>query len=207
MNENIIIILKKVHRFFNAIKRYLIKNTIYFYIPNFINIFVLKRIILGKQNGFNQRTYITGKGKVITGDYVLYGSKLGGHWRKGSVEIQARYRESLIKIESNVSMNNNIFICCKKYIEIGEYTLIGRDCEFLDFDAHGIAPSDRRTSTGLEGEIIIGKNVWFGNNCTVLRGTTVGDNSIIASGSVVKGKFPSNVILGGVPARIIKQIE
>ncbi len=52
--------------------------------------------------------------------------------------------------------------------------------------------------------IIIGKNCWLGANCVILPGVKLGDNVIVGAGSVVTKSFQSNVILGGVPARIIK---
>ena len=58
----------------------------------------------------------------------------------------------------------------------------------------------RRNSDGLVEPITIGKNVWFGNNVMILRGTQIGDHPIVAAGAVVKGKFGSNVIIGGVPS-------
>lgn len=55
--------------------------------------------------------------------------------------------------------------------------------------------------------MIIGKNVWIGNNVTILKNSEVGDNTIIAAGAVVSGKFPANVIIGGVPAKTIKVLQ
>jgi acetyltransferase-like isoleucine patch superfamily enzyme len=54
---------------------------------------------------------------------------------------------------------------------------------------------------------VIGKNVWIGANATVLPGVTIGDGAIIAAGAVVTKEVPANVIVGGVPAKIIKIIE
>ncbi len=51
-----------------------------------------------------------------------------------------------------------------------------------------------------------GHNVWLGGNCTVLPGVTIGDNSIIAAGAVVSADVPPNVVVGGVPARVLKQL-
>jgi acetyltransferase-like isoleucine patch superfamily enzyme len=55
--------------------------------------------------------------------------------------------------------------------------------------------------------IIIGNNVWIGSNSTILPGVVIGDNSIIGAGSVVTKNVPSNVIVAGVPAKVIKKIE
>ncbi|HXG63039.1 MAG TPA: acyltransferase [Planctomycetota bacterium] len=52
--------------------------------------------------------------------------------------------------------------------------------------------------------IRVGANCWIGAKVTLLDGAEVGDNCVIAAGAVVRGKFPANVVLGGVPARILK---
>jgi acetyltransferase-like isoleucine patch superfamily enzyme len=59
------------------------------------------------------------------------------------------------------------------------------------------------TSKGIK----LGNNIWVGAKATFLDGSQVGDNSVVAAGTVVKGVFPNNVIIGGVPAKILKVIE
>lgn len=59
---------------------------------------------------------------------------------------------------------------------------------------------DRRTG------VTIGTNVWVGANCVLLAGCSVGDNSVIGAGSVVRGEVPAGEIRGGVPARLIKRL-
>ena len=54
--------------------------------------------------------------------------------------------------------------------------------------------------TGTDGE------VWVGSKVTFLDGSEVGNNSVVAAGAVVNGKFPPNVVIGGVPAKVIKEI-
>ena len=54
---------------------------------------------------------------------------------------------------------------------------------------------------------LIGNNIWIGAKVTLLDGSKVGDNSVIAAGAVVSGVFPNNVVIGGVPAKILKTIE
>jgi len=55
--------------------------------------------------------------------------------------------------------------------------------------------------------IVIGRNVWIGNNAIILKGTEIGDNSVIGAGAVVTGgKLPSNVVIAGNPARILKEL-
>lgn len=53
----------------------------------------------------------------------------------------------------------------------------------------------------------IGNDVWIGGNCTILPGVTIGNNVVIAAGAVVTKDIPDNCVAGGVPAKVIKQIE
>lgn len=69
----------------------------------------------------------------------------------------------------------------------------------------GVFPSSE--SGYIESDIVLKEGVWVGANSTILRGTVVGKNSVIAAGSVVRGVFPENVIVGGIPARIIKELD
>lgn len=55
--------------------------------------------------------------------------------------------------------------------------------------------------------IHIGKNVWIGSNATILAGVSIGDGAIVAAGAVVTKNVPPNTIVGGVPAKVIKEIN
>jgi acetyltransferase-like isoleucine patch superfamily enzyme len=84
-------------------------------------------------------------------------------------------------------------------------TLIGEGVTIMDHEAHGIEPEKRRL-TGEIGEIKIGSNVWIGNNVTILKNSFIGNNTIVAAGAIVSGTFPPNVIIGGIPAKVIRQL-
>lgn len=62
-------------------------------------------------------------------------------------------------------------------------------------------------STTYPSKVVIGNNVWIGSGANILGGVTIGDNSIIAAGALVNKDVPSNVIVGGVPAKVIKTLE
>jgi carbonic anhydrase/acetyltransferase-like protein (isoleucine patch superfamily) len=176
----------------------------YFIYPNRINLF-RHRIVYSKLPYINQFTICEGDGMVEIGNNCSFGYKMGGFHRGGSIELQARFRNSRIKIGNDVATNNNIMLCAANYIEIGDSTLIGQYVTIADHEAHGIDPYKRR-QLGDIGQILIGKNVWLGNNVTILKNSEIGENSIVAAGAVVAGKFPANVIIGGVPAKIVKAI-
>ena len=55
-----------------------------------------------------------------------------------------------------------------------------------------------------KGGVKIGCNCWIGAKVTILDGTEIGNGCVVAAGAVVTGKFPDNVIIGGIPAKILK---
>jgi acetyltransferase-like isoleucine patch superfamily enzyme len=152
-----------------------------------------------------QKTIFTGAGSYVVGENCNFGYKMGGFYKGGLIEIQARYYKSIIKIGNNVSTNNNLFFCAANLIDIGSGSIIGQYVTIFDHEAHGIKPEKRR-EIGEIGTVKIGNNVWIGNNVIILKNTFIGDNSIIAAGAVVSGSFPANVIIGGIPAKVIKNI-
>jgi acetyltransferase-like isoleucine patch superfamily enzyme len=198
-------ILKRVLLKLYIIDIYLKNNIFTFILPNIR--FMLKRKVTfaGKYPLCQQKLIFSGEGSVLVGELCSFGYKLGGFYRGGCIEIQSRFKQSIIKIGKNVSTNNNVFICAANNISIGDDTLIGQNVTIMDYEGHGVEP-ENRSCIGVIGNVIIGKNVWIGNNVIILKNTEVGENCIIAAGAIVTGKFPSNVIIGGVPAKIIRSI-
>lgn len=109
-----------------------------------------------------------------------------------------------IIIGKNVFINSGCHFQDQGGIVIGDNTLIGHNVVIATLN-HNIAP-DKRASL-IPASIIIGNNVWIGSNATILPGVTIGDNSVIAAGAVVTKAVPSDVIVGGVPAKIIRHIN
>jgi maltose O-acetyltransferase len=72
---------------------------------------------------------------------------------------------------------------------------------------HPIHPFERNSGREYGKPVKIGNNVWIGGGSIINPGVTIGNNVVIASGSVVTKDVPDNVIVGGNPAKIIKQIE
>ena len=204
MSRYIILLIKKILRLLSPLKR-LYRKYFYFIFPNLNGILNSRIKFKGNKPTFIQISLFNGAGKVEIGSNCTFGYKMGGFYKGGSIEIQARYMNSIIKIGDNILTNNNIFICAANYIEIGDDTLIGQNVTFMDFEAHGIEPENRR-KIGEVGSIIVGTNCWIGNNSTILKNSKIGANSIVAAGAVVSGVFPENVVIGGVPGRVIKNL-
>lgn len=110
----------------------------------------------------------------------------------------------------NITVGKNVFInaCChfqdQGGITLGDNCLVGHNVVFATLN-HGFASEERQSM--LPAPIVVGRNVWIGSNSTILQGVTIGDNSIIAAGSVVTKDVPANAIVAGVPARFIRSIS
>jgi acetyltransferase-like isoleucine patch superfamily enzyme len=89
-------------------------------------------------------------------------------------------------------------------IEIGSNCAISWGTTIIDDDHHEIQYAGKAGSE-TKYEVKIGDRVWIGCNCIILKGTILGDNCVVAAGSVVKGTFPPNCLIGGNPAKIIKE--
>jgi acetyltransferase-like isoleucine patch superfamily enzyme len=119
------------------------------------------------------------------------------------------FNNSIVKIGNHVGLSGTV-ISCRKSISIGDYTMIAPNVIILDTDFHPLWPPENRwTEQGLEydKEVVIGSNVWIGMNTIILKGSIIGDNSIIGAGSVVSGTIPPNVIAGGNPAKVIREMN
>lgn len=81
--------------------------------------------------------------------------------------------------------------------------LIGHGVVLATID-HGLPPDERGDDR--PAPIAIGNKVWIGPHATILPGVTIGDGAIIAAGAAVTRDVPANVIVGGVPAEIIKAV-
>ena len=83
--------------------------------------------------------------------------------------------------------------------------MIASDVTITDSDWHGIY--DRAIPVGNTSPIILEENVWVGDRAVVGKGVTIGKNSIVAAGAVVVKDVPKNVVVGGNPAKIIKELD
>ncbi len=109
----------------------------------------------------------------------------------------------------NITLGKNVFINsgCRFQdwggIQIGDGALIGHNVVIATIN-HGLTPEKRHDN--IPAPVTIGKNVWIGSNAAILPGVTIGDNAVIAAGAVVTKDVEPNVIVAGVPARIMRSI-
>lgn len=109
-----------------------------------------------------------------------------------------------ITIGKDVFINSGCRFQDQGGITIGNDVLIGHNVVLATLN-HGLAPDKRKNL--YPAPIKIGDNAWIGANSTVLAGVTIGVNSIVAAGAVVTKDVPDNVVVGGIPAKVIKKIN
>lgn len=94
----------------------------------------------------------------------------------------------------------------KSKLTIGEDCMLAYDIDIRTGDSHSIISSETGERLNYAKNIIIGDHVWVAAHSCLLKGTVIGSNSVVATGSIVTGEFPDlNVIIGGSPAKIIKR--
>lgn len=108
-----------------------------------------------------------------------------------------------LKIGSHSFINTNSSITCFEKIEIGSNVAIADNVSISDSDGHSVVvDGEVRNNTS---PVKIEDHVWIGKNVVILKGVTIGKDSVIAAGSVVTKSIPSGVLAGGVPAEILKE--
>jgi acetyltransferase-like isoleucine patch superfamily enzyme len=109
-----------------------------------------------------------------------------------------------IRVGHNVFVNQNCTFYDLGGIDIADDVMIGPNVNIITA-GHPLDPLQRRTAT-IGKPIVIERNVWIAAGATIVGGVTVGENAVVAAGSVVTRDVPQNTLVGGNPARIIRSI-
>ncbi len=107
-----------------------------------------------------------------------------------------------VTIGERTAIGDRTEIHCGHKVTIGKQVAISWDVIFLESDYHSVGGGE-----GVPRPIIIEDGVWIGARCIILKGVTIGKNSVIGAGSVVTKSIPANSIAAGNPARVIRTIE
>jgi acetyltransferase-like isoleucine patch superfamily enzyme len=139
----------------------------------------------------HDRTLVSAEGELIVNGLVSLG--------RGS-RLYVRQGARCVLTDCSVTGLSSFVI--SRHLEIGAQSVVAWGCEFLDADWHTIDYPDRQPR---EEGICVGRHVWIGSRAQILKGVTIGDGSVIGAGSVVTRSFPSNVLVAGNPARIVRE--
>lgn len=117
--------------------------------------------------------------------------------------VSLKIRENAKFIMGNMSaINDDCKIVCHEFIKIGDNTIIGPNVMIFDHDhifnkENGVMRKEYKCK-----KIIIGKNCWIGAGAIILRGTEIGDNSVVGAGAIVKGIFKASSKIVGSTASL-----
>jgi acetyltransferase-like isoleucine patch superfamily enzyme len=135
----------------------------------------------------------------VRGTVVFEGLARIGHGSKITV-----YSEGKLVLGNKFSITAESSIVCKRSITFGEDCLLSWDILVMDTDIHRINDSAGR-HLNPDGEIVIGNHVWICCRCTVLKGSVVGNNSVVGAGSFLsKSVKEENVLIAGHPAKVLQ---
>lgn len=158
-----------------------------------------KNVRIGKHFKVVGKLSVRGPGRVVIGDNVLVDGSMH------AVTPWTYDPNASIMIGSNVFLNGTRFGCSKR-IEVGDNSILA-DCRIMDTDFHSILPDRRNDPDYIKSAPVkIGKNVWIGLGCVILRGVAIGDNAAVSALSVVHDDVPEWSCFGGNPAVLIKTI-
>lgn len=129
---------------------------------------------------------------TVEGKSELYiGKKLKMH---NGAKIRVR-KGGKLEVGKNFGMSNGCVVTAYEHIKIGDNVMLGPNVLIYDQDHDYRAPGGVAAMKFKTAPITIGNNVWIGANTLILRGTTIGDNSVVGAGTVVKGTFPENSVI------------
>ena len=164
-----------------------------------------RNIVFGKSVTIDKCTMLDGYSyeKIILGNCV----KIGAFSKLTSTSHFSKYGKGL-KMGNNSAIGDYTHFGAAGGIETGDDVIMGSYISFHS-ENHNFSDTTKLireqgvTSKGIK----LGNNIWVGAKVTFLDGCVVGNNSVVAAGAVVNGIFPDNVVIGGVPAKVLKSIE
>jgi acetyltransferase-like isoleucine patch superfamily enzyme len=131
-----------------------------------------------------------------------------GRWSWVGHGTKIRAHEGEVRIGAKTVIGQECTISAFQHVSIGRECVVADRVMLIDFD-HGITEVERpvRLQGIYKREVRVGHNCWIGYGACILRGVTVGDNSVIGTSAVVTKDVPDNAIVAGVPARVIRMRE
>ena len=102
-------------------------------------------------------------------------------------------------------INRQVYFDCSGSIKIGAGVSIGHHCIIIT-TGHAIGPPEFRAADTLIQNVVIGDGAWIGAGATILPGVTIGDGAIVAAGALVASGVAPNTLVGGVPAKLIRDL-
>ena len=125
-------------------------------------------------------------------------------WGSPTIIGRGDIRQNL-SVGNDVILNVGCLIDLASTVTIDDTAAIGYEVMLIT-GAHTIGPTQRRAAGLAPKPIYIGSGAWLGTRCVILPGVTIGEGVVVAAGAVVNRNMPANVMVAGVPAKIIKRM-
>jgi acetyltransferase-like isoleucine patch superfamily enzyme len=113
--------------------------------------------------------------------------------------------EAVIEVGDNVRLNG-CDIQAAARVTVGDDCILG-SCIIVDTDYHSVEPDRREPGAAVVTRpVSIGRNVWVGGKATVLKGVTIGDDSVVGYGAIVVADVPAGAVVAGNPAKVVRRL-
>jgi acetyltransferase-like isoleucine patch superfamily enzyme len=131
---------------------------------------------------------------------------IGDHCRLRGGPVRSRFSTGpggRIVLGNRVGINYGAEIYSSDLITIGDNTILGGLVTIYDTSFHSVEESEEVKSA----PVALGENVWIGRGVTIFAGVTIGDHSVVATGSIVTADIPPRVLAAGAPARPLRELR
>lgn len=154
-----------------------------------------------------QPVLFVGPGEVVLGDDVQFGWRTSPLFYAGYCHVEAAGLSSRIEIGDRAEFNNNLMLKSEgPGISVGRDGLFGAHVEIVDSNFHDLDAARRVGGTPRMAPVTVEDNVFVGMSVKILKGVTIGRDSVIGAGAVVTKDIPAGVIAGGNPAKVIAEL-
>lgn len=160
----------------------------------------------GRGLRLNVPLYCDGTGQVSLGSDITIGYGLSAILGEGMVRLKARGGRARIFVGDGTAISNNTQVFAEQSITIGARCLIGDGVLIFDSDFHNLSAEGRHNLPAAKTPIVLEDNVFVGSRVIILKGVTIGKDSVIGAGSVVVRSIPPGVIAAGNPAKVIRPL-
>jgi acetyltransferase-like isoleucine patch superfamily enzyme len=159
------------------------------------------RIHLRTANRLGGRITLRGRARVVNDGTMTFGDRVRLDSTLATLEL-VTIDGGHLEVGNNVFINHGTSIVSSAHVKIGNDCLIGTHVMVMDCDFHRVEDKAWDT-TGRP--IVLQDRVWLGNHSIVLKGVTVGHDSVVAAGAVVTRDVPPRTVVAGNPARVVRE--
>ena len=133
--------------------------------------------------------------------------EIGDHCIFGTVQIHILCADGAVRIGTFCGFNGTSMLTVHEpaQIVLGAECLIASNVTMMASDVHHIYSLDTGERLNKAADIVLGERVWVAAGASILKDTHIGSDSVVGLGAVVSGRFPSNCILAGMPARVVRE--